>query len=108
MVKSLSDFPHNVVCYDPLCFLVPEYGFSILKSHMDNGFHINGKGTQQIVPCLLQCRRLYLWNDGSNLLVCYSPRYLFHFCPVFCGVSAVSVLWFVVFKTTIFPYTPTA
>ena len=91
-VKSFSDFPHNVVRNDPLCFLVPEYGFSVMECDLHNCFHIKGNSTEQFIPCLLQCRRLNLWHDGGNLLFCYSLRNLFHFCPVFCGSAAVSIL----------------
>ena len=91
-VKSLSDFPHNALCNDPLCFLIPEYGFSVVECHLHNSFHIKSNGTQQFIPCLLQCYRLYLRDDGGNLLVCNFRCNHPHFCPVFFGSAAVSVL----------------
>lgn len=108
MVKSLSDFPHNAVRYDLLRFLVPENLFAVCESHLNNCFNIKGNGAQQIVPCLLQRRRLYLWHDGGKFLVCDSFRYLFHFCPVFCGSAAVSVLCSVIFQIAVVAYTITA
>ena len=91
-VKSLSDFSHNAVRYDLFRFLVSEYGFSVMERDLHNCFHVKSYGAEQFIPCLLQCRRLNLWHDCCNLLFCDFFRYLFHFCPVFCGSAAVSVL----------------
>ena len=91
-VKSLSDFPHNALCNCLLCSAIPPYLFAVMECDFDNCFHIKGNGTEQIIPCLLQCRRLNLWDKGSKFLFCDSFRYLFHFCPVFCAVPAVTVL----------------
>ena len=87
-IKSLSDFSHNVVRYDLLRFLVSEYGFSVMERDLHNCFYVKGNGAEQFIPCLLQCRRLYLWDNGGNLLFCNFLRYLSHFCPVlFCSAS---------------------
>ena len=91
-VKSLSDFPHNAVRYDPLCFLVPEYGLPVMECDLHNCFHVKGNGAEQFIPCLLQCCRLNLWDDSSKFLFCDFLRYLLHFCPVLFGSAAVSVL----------------
>ena len=90
--KPLSDFPHNAVRYDLLCFAIPEYGFSVMECYLHHSFHVKCDGSEQIIPCLLQCRRLNLWDDGSKFLVCDFLRYLFHFCPVGLGSAAVSIL----------------
>ena len=91
-VKSLSDFPHNVLCNCLLCPTVPPYLFAIMECDFHNCFHIKGNGAEQIVPCLLQSRRLNLRYDGSKFLLRDFFRYLPYFCPVFFGSTAVSVL----------------
>ena len=45
-IKSLSDFPHNVVRDDALRALIPEYLFSVCECNLYNCFHVKGKGTQ--------------------------------------------------------------
>lgn len=45
-VKSLSDFPHNAVRYDLLCFAIPEYGFSVMECYLHHSFHIKGNGAE--------------------------------------------------------------
>ena len=107
-IKALFDFPHNTVSNDPLRAFVTEDPFSVFESYLNNRFHINGKSTQQVVPRLLQRFCLNLRDDGGNFAVCDSFRYLFHFCPVFCGSAAVSVLCSVIFQIAVVAYTITA
>ena len=90
--KPLSDFPHNAIRYDSLRFAIPKYGFSIMECYLHHGFHIKGDSTEQIIPCLLQCCRLNLWDDSGKFLFCDFLRYLLHFCPVLFGTSTVAVL----------------
>ena len=44
--KPLSDFPHNAVRYDLLCFAIPEYGFSVMECYLHHSFHIKGNGAE--------------------------------------------------------------
>ena len=90
--KPLSDFPHNALCNCLLRPTVTPYLFTVMECDFHNCFHIKGNGTEQFIPCLLQCRCLNLRHNGGKFLFCYSFRYLLHFCPVFCAVSAVSIL----------------
>ena len=63
-----------------------------MECDFHNCFHIKGNGAEQIVPCLLQSRRLNLWYDGSKFLFRNFFRYLSHFRSVFGCSAAVSVL----------------
>ena len=45
-IKTLSDFPHNAVRYDLLCFAIPEYGFSVMECYLHHSFHIKGNGAE--------------------------------------------------------------
>jgi hypothetical protein len=45
---------------------------------------------------------LNLWDDGGKFLFCDFLRYLFHFCPVFCGSAAVKVLCAAVANAAVF------
>ena len=90
--KALSDFPHDAIGNHLLRFTIPKNSFSILESYLYNCFHIKGKGAQQIFSCLPQCRRLYLWDDGSKFFIRYLFRNGAKFCAVFFCSAAVSVL----------------
>ena len=107
-IKALSDFSHNAISNHLLRLTIAPYSFAICECYADHSFYIKRNGTQQIIPCLLQCRRLNLWHNCGNLLFCDSFRYLFHFCPVFCGSAAVSVLCSVIFQIAVVAYTITA
>ena len=91
-IKVFSDFPHDAIGNHFLRFTIPKYGFPILECYMYNCFHIKGNRTQQIIPCLLQRRRLNLWDDSSKFFFCYSLRNFPELCPVFFFSAAVSVL----------------
>ena len=91
-IKALSDFPHNAISNYLLCLAIAPYCFAICECDADNSFHIKGKGAQQIFSCLPQCRRLYLWDNGSKFFFCYLFRNGAEFCAVFFCSAAVSVL----------------
>ena len=91
-IKALSDFPHNAISNYLLCLAIAPYSFAICERNADNSFHIKGNSAEQIIPCLPQCRRLNLRDNGSKFFVGFPFRYLFHFCPVFFCSAAVSVL----------------
>ena len=91
-IKALSDFPHKAIGNHLLRFAIAPYCFAVGKRNADNSFHIKGKGAQQIFSCLPQCRRLYLWDDGSKFFIRYLFRNGAKFCAVFFCSTAVSIL----------------
>lgn len=91
-IKTLSDFPHNAISNHLLRLAIAPYCFAVSKRNADHSFHIKGNGAQQIFSCLLQCRRLNLWDNGSKFFFCYPLRNFPELCPVFFGSAAVSVL----------------
>ena len=91
-IKALSDFPHNAISNYLLCLAIAPYSFAICERNADNSFHVKGKGAEQIFSCLSQCRRLYLWDDGSKFFIRYLFRNGAKFCAVFFCSTAVSIL----------------
>lgn len=92
ITKSFSDFSHYVVRNGFLRSAIAPYRFSVAKCNADYCFNIKRKGAQKVITRLLQCRRVYLRNDGGNFLFCDFFRDLAELRAVFSGFSAVSVL----------------
>ena len=100
--QLLSDFPHNGIGNNLLCFAVTEDGFPIFKSYVDGASHVKGQFAQKCSVCLFCGGTLYLRN-----YVCYALLHnllcnLHHLPAVFFCIAAVSILIAPIAKTSVF------
>ena len=100
--QLFSNFPHDCIGNNLLCFAITEDGFPIFKSYVDGTSHIKRQFVQKCVVCFFCGGSLYLRN-----YVCYALLHnllcnLRHLPAVFFCIAAVSILIAPIAKISVF------